>query len=285
MVWWAWSLIGWTVLSAVLAVVFGLALREADRRERGPAPVPAGATDRPAAPRRRVPAPAVAVPLAGLGVALEAVGFAVRAAGAERGTGRLFAMDLPMSVPRLYVTALLVAAAGAALLGAARAGSRRPWWTAVGLVTALLAAVKAGGTVHVRAVAAAGVADRPVLAALGSALVGAAVLGALWWLSRADRRDRRRVLAALGLYLLAAVGLSGVSSLVGQALGASTWTALATFVEESGEVVGGVAVLMAVLIGVAPRLVLPADWPLRRAADAETIDAPAAVPVRTRIRY
>ena len=43
----------------------------------------------------------------------------------------------------------------------------------------------------------------------------------------------------------------------------------------------GLAVLMAVLVGVAPRLVLPADWPLRRTEDASTVDAPGQLPVWT----
>ena len=51
----------------------------------------------------------------------------------------------------------------------------------------------------------------------------------------------------------------------------------ASFVEEGGEALAGVAFLIAVLVGVAPRLVLPAGWPLRRAADAATLDVPAAV--------
>jgi hypothetical protein len=33
-----------------------------------------------------------------------------------------------------------------------------------------------------------------------------------------------------------------------------------------------------VLAGVAPRLVLPAGWPLRRAADAETLEVVAPLP-------
>jgi hypothetical protein len=37
-----------------------------------------------------------------------------------------------------------------------------------------------------------------------------------------------------------------------------------------------VLVLVAVLVGVAPRVVLPVDWALRRRADAETIDVPEA---------
>jgi hypothetical protein len=288
MPWWAWVLIGWTALAVVLAVPLGLAMREADRRERALGPYAASPADSRlpatapvrswASARRRVPMPPVAVALAGVGVGLETVGLFIRAAGVERGSARLFSMDLPMSVPRLYVAALFIAAAGAAFLGAARAESRRTWWVAVGVVAAVVAEVKAGGTVHVRALAALGVNDRPVVAAAGSAVVAGAVLASLWWFSRTERRDRRRVLGAFGLYAVASVGLSGISSLVGQATGASAWTAAATYVEESGEALAGVTVLVAVLVGVAPRLVLPTQWLLRRTADAETVDAPGSLP-------
>jgi len=60
----------------------------------------------------------------------------------------------------------------------------------------------------------------------------------------------------------------------------SSWSVTATFVEESGEALAGVAFLIAVLVGVAPRLVLPATWPLRRTADAHTLEVPDAVPAR-----
>jgi hypothetical protein len=33
--WWGWVLIGWVVLAAVVAVVVGLGIRAADRRELG----------------------------------------------------------------------------------------------------------------------------------------------------------------------------------------------------------------------------------------------------------
>jgi hypothetical protein len=33
-------------------------------------------------------------------------------------------------------------------------------------------------------------------------------------------------------------------------------------------------------VGVAPRLVLPATWPLRRTADAHTLEVPEAAPGR-----
>jgi hypothetical protein len=278
MPWWGWALIGWTGMAVLLAPLIGLDLREAERRE-----VPAALSQpAPAAPRltRRIPVPPIAVALLLTGVVLEAIGFVIRASGNERGAARLWAMDLPLAVPRMFVAALFALAAVVALVGAARGVGRRPWWTAVALVSAVVAEVKAGGTIHVRALETAGVADHPLLAALGSALVVGVVLAVLWWVSRTERRDRRRVLTAFGLYAGASVGLSGVSSLVAQSGGGHFWTAAATFVEETGEAFGGVAVLVAVLVGIAPRLVLPADWPLRRTADAETVDAPGALPGR-----
>ena len=77
----------------------------------------------------------------------------------------------------------------------------------------------------------------------------------------------------------------GLSALAVYATGtygaASSWAAGATFLEESGEALAGVMFLLAVLTGVAPRLVLPAGWPLRRAADAHTLEV--AEPVSGRI--
>jgi hypothetical protein len=276
MPWWGWALIGWTGFAVVVAPLVGLALREADRRERQSLNLAAAPAER-VLRRRRIPVPPLAVALLLTGVVLETVGFVVRTSGHER-TARLWSMDLPLSVPRMFVAGLFLAAALAALLGAVRSRGRRPWWTAVAGVCAVIAEVKAGGTVHVRAVAAVGLSGRPlVAAALSAALVGV-VVGGLWWLSRSERRDRRRMLIALGLYACAAVGLSAVTLLIGKAGASTYWTAAATFVEETGEAFGAVAVLVAVLVGVAPRLVLPADWLLRRQADAETVDAPGALP-------
>lgn len=283
MAWWGWVLIGWIGLSVVLAPLVGMTLRVAERRgrvwfEAARPGVPAAVQVAASPPRRRrIPVPPLAVTLIGVGVSLEAVGFVVHASGQERGTAGFLSMDQPLSIPRMYITGLLAAAALLAFLGASRAPGRRTWWLAVGAIAAVLAQVKGGGTVHVRALEAFGVGDRPVLAALGSALVAGVVLGGLWWLSCNERRDRRRVLGAFTLYAAASVGLSAGSSLVGQSLG-SPWAASATFLEESGEVAGAVVVLIAVLVGVAPRLVLPATWPVRRTADAETVDAPGALP-------
>jgi hypothetical protein len=283
MPWWSWVLTTWAGIALLLALPVALVIREAERRERGGAA--AGAPpivlppERPALParRRRIPVPPIAATLVTTGLTLEVIGLMVRLADQDRGPLRTLSMDLPLSVPRMFVAALFAVAALAAFVGSSRVPGRRVWWVAVGLVATVLAEVKGGGTVHVSVLQAFGVGDRPLLAAAGSTLVVAAVLGGLFWVSRAERRDRRRVLLALGLYAVAAVGLSGVSSLT-DSLSSPVWPALATFVEESGEVLGAVAVLMAVLVGVAPRLVLPADWALRRTADALTVDAPGVAP-------
>jgi hypothetical protein len=63
-----------------------------------------------------------------------------------------------------------------------------------------------------------------------------------------------RVIGVLTLYAGAAVGLSAISS----AMPTATLAAATTFVEETGEALAGVGFLLAVLAGVAPRLVLPA---------------------------
>jgi uncharacterized membrane protein YidH (DUF202 family) len=182
-------------------------------------------------------------------------------------------MDAPASLPRLYVTALFAAAAVAGVAAAARLPGRRAWWLAVALVAGGIASVKAGGTIHAQAMDALRDAVGTRAATLLSVLGAAVVVGGLWTFTRTERRDRRRVLGTLALYAVASVGLSAVS-----AVAPANWTAAATFVEESGEALAGVAFLMAVLVGLAPRLVLPAAWALRRSDDArslETAPAPA----------
>ncbi|WP_369140368.1 hypothetical protein [Modestobacter versicolor] len=282
MPWWGWVVVGWTAVSVVLAVVVGKALRIAEHRSRARTDwvldgLPPAAVR---APRRRLPVPPLAVALIGAGVTLEAAGLGARLAGTDEGPLRLLSMDAPLSLPRMTVAAVLAVAALGAFVGAARSTDRRPWWLGVGVLVALVAQVKAGGSVHVRALETTGLASRPVLAVAVSAAVAGTALVVLWRLSAGERRDRRRVLTALALYAGAAVVLSGVSTAVWQVSGASPLFAFATFVEESGEVVGATAVLTAVLVGVAPRLVLPAAWLLRRQADAETVDAPGTLPVR-----
>ncbi|MEX5721402.1 hypothetical protein, partial [Geodermatophilus maliterrae] len=285
------GLVAWLVLGLLLGTVVGRAVRLADRRTAGTGSDHLTTGDLPWAStrpvsatqvRRRVPIPPVAVALAVTGVALETVGYAVRLADVPGRAGRLLSMDAPFSVPRFYIAALLAAAAVAAAVGGAGLGERRTWWTAVALVTGCAAAIKTGSTVHADALSWASDSFTPVGAVLLSVVVVGAVVGGLWSLSRGDRRDRRRVLGCLSLYAAASVGLSAVSGTVGSALGGgSRWAAMATLVEECGEAVGAVALLVAVLVGVAPRLVLPAGWALRRTDDAHTLDLLEMVPGST----
>jgi len=280
--WWILGgLTAWLAVALLVGIVLGRGIRLAERRE-----IEAGAVlavpessgrqrtgVRVAEPRRRVPLPPLGIGLAAAAVALETCGFLLRQTGHEV---RVLSMDAPYSLPRMYVAALFAAAALAAVTGAGALPGRRTWWTAVGLVAGLVAAVKAGSTLHAEALHALNDAvGRTAATAMSAALVAVVVL-VLWSLTRRERRDRRRVLACLVAYAVAAVGLSAVSSAVGD-----TWRIAATYVEESGEALAGVAFLVAVLVGVAPRVVLPATWRLRRAADAQTLELPEHVPGRS----
>jgi hypothetical protein len=287
------GVVAWVLVAAIVAVVLGRSIRIADERSIGTAvnrplttaDLPGAALARPLVGartrRRRLPVPPIAVALAGVAVGLEAVGYGLRLSGANGQVARLLSMDAPFSAPRLFVAGLFAVSAIAALAGAGIPG-RNAWWTAVAVVAGGISFVKTGSTVHATAFAGASAAIGTVGAVLASVALATAVVGWLWSLSRGERRDRRRVLSCLMLYAGAAVGLSAISTFAADALGsASRWTAMATFVEESGEALTAVAFLMAVFLGVAPRLVLPANWALRRSADAYTIDVPQAVRPRT----
>lgn len=297
--WWLWVLGGlaaWTVLAFAVAVVVGRGVRLADRWSPGTgegaplttaalATAPATRVAEPRVRRRAIPLPPVGIALVATAVALETAGYITRLNGSTGTTARLLSMDAPFSMPRLFVAAVFAAAALAAVAGAGALEGRRTWWLAVGLVGGVVAAVKAGSTVHADALNALSRAVGGYAALAISAGVVLAVVGTLAFLTRTERRDRRRVLSVLALYGVAAVGLSAVSSVVSDAYGwASSWAAAATFVEESGEALAGVAFLMAVLAGVAPRVVLPASWALRREIDAQTLDLPEQVPGRSAIR-
>lgn len=269
-------LVAWLVVAAGMGVVVGRAMRMADERSGiGPAVVLSGnvAADeaaqpaaQPAAPqrRRRLPLPPIGIALAGLAVALETTGYVTRLQGVH---APALSMDAPFSVPRLYVATLFAFAALIAVTGVGVHPGRRTWWTAVAVVAAAIAAVKAGGTLHATALHALSAAVGDLAAQAISVVLALAVIAGLWYLSRTERRDRRRVLGSLAGYAVAAVGLSALSSAVGPG-----WTATATYLEESGEALGAVAFLVAVLAGVVPQAVLPAGWPLRRASDARALE-------------
>jgi hypothetical protein len=288
-VWWVLAaLLAWSLVALALGLVLGRGMRLADGREREddgnfavqPADhasaraVAGGVRTR----RRVIPFPPIGIGLAAVAVSLESAGYVTRLKGQRGAAAQILSMDAVNSLPRLFVTALFAAAAVFAVAGAGRLPGRRSWWAATGFVAAGIAAVKGGGTVHVELIHRLGELFGDVGALAVSILAACAVVGVLAFLSRVERRDRRRVLSCLGCYAIAAVGLSAVSALAAGAYGtASSWAATATYVEESGEALAGVAFLVAVLAGVAPRLVLPAAWALRRSADALTLDAAAPV--------
>ena len=289
---WVWIVGGlalWLVLATAGGIVLGKGMHLADQRSRTasvlttadlPGPVVAtvgGAVRRPAARRRAIPLPPVGIGLAALAVVLMTAGYVVRLTDATGPLATALDMDAPLAAPRMFVAALFAVAAVAALVGAARTTSRRTWWLAVSLVAGLIATVKAGGNVHHESMSALRDSFGGAGAIAVSVLLAAAVVVGLWILTRTERRDRRRVLGTLALYAGASVGLSAVSTVV-----PSGWAATATYLEESGEALAAVAFLVGVLVGVAPRLVLPANWALRRTADVETVGVRDAVPGRPR---
>ena len=292
---WVWVLGGltlWLVLAIAGGIVLGRGMRLADQRSEAVrvlttadlpssmVPTAAAVPARGPAPRRRaVPLPPVGIGLAALAVALMTAGYVVRLTDATGPLARALDMDAPYAAPRMFVAALFAVAAVAAVVGAARTPARRTWWLAVSLVAGLIATVKAGGTVHRDGMSALrdGLGEAGAIAVSG--LLAAGVVAGLWVLTRTERRDRRRILGTLALYAGASVGLSAVSALV-----PSGWTATATYLEESGEALAAVAFLIGVLVGVAPRLVLPAAWALRRAADVEAVTVGDVLPGRASSR-
>jgi hypothetical protein len=283
--WIVGGLVAWVVVAVLAGMVIGRGIRIADRQAaagRELVAAPGGARQRAVARTRRraLPLPPAGIALAVVAVVLETTGYVLSLTQAEGTARRLLSMDTPHSLPRMFVAALFAAAAVTAILGAGSLPGRRAWWTAVGVVAGLIAAVKAGGTIHAAAITALSQTLGSAAAQAVSVLLAVGVIAALWWLSRSDRRDRRRVLGTLALYAVAAVGLSGITDFVAGDSGSFVLTVTSTFIEESSEALSGVGFLVAVLAGVAPRLVLPGTWPLRREADNFTLDSAEAVPGR-----
>jgi hypothetical protein len=147
-------------------------------------------------------------------------------------------------LPRLLTTAFFVATAVLALR-ARRAVSGRPahWWTAVAGFGVLLALAK---LVSVHSVAKADAAMLTLLGGIGIAAVSLVVLfatGRRWRVAAAGP-----VVVALACYALAAIGLDAVTSLVAaaQTVTGPLTEAAATFVEELGEALTALALLVTV---------------------------------------
>ena len=195
---WAWWVVGglvaWLVIGAAVALLLGAMIRLADRREgvredvvraEVVAPVAAARTL-----RRRVPLSPLGVGLVVTATALMVSGYVVRLSGSTGPSARLLSMDASLSLPRMFIALTFAAAAFAAFAGAGRIPGRRTWWTAVGMVAAGVAAVKAGSSVHTVALSALDEALSPTGGLIVSAVLAVSVVGALWFFSRSDRRDR-----------------------------------------------------------------------------------------------
>jgi hypothetical protein len=210
--------------------------------------------------------PPVAAVLAAVAAVLETMGLGVRLFDVRGAVAQLLSMDLPGSLPRLFVAGVLGSAALVAALGARIRPGRRVWWSAVALVAGGLAAAKLAGDLHVRLIHLFGSGSQAWRGGVVLGVLAAAGLVFLWRLSGDDRRDRRRVVTVLAAHACAAVGLSLVSTYA-RLTGGPVSAAFATFVEESGEALTAAGLLVAVLVGVLPRLALPAGTPLRRRDD------------------
>lgn len=201
-------------------------------------------------------------------VVAAAAGLAVRLTGARGDVAALLSMDGSGSVGRLFATGVLGAAGVVAALGARWRPGRRTWWAAVAVVAGALALTKSVGNVHYEVMTWLGGGAQSWRGMFLFGLLASAAIAVLWWLSAGDRRDRKRVLGALAGHAGAAVAVAAVADYFEATTGrASTASSVATFVEVVGEGLTAVALLVAVLIGVVPRLVLPEGSRLRRRDD------------------
>jgi hypothetical protein len=160
------------------------------------------------------------------------------------GPSRLLDLDALGGMPRLATTALFLATALLAWDLSRRAPGRcAVWWAAVAGVGAVLAVLK---LVSAHSIAKA---DSAVGTLLGSVLLAVAGLGALWVLGRRwGMTATRPVVLALALYATAALGLDAVTWLFAAVQGhdGALSQAVATFVEELGEALTALVLLVTV---------------------------------------
>lgn len=160
------------------------------------------------------------------------------------GPARLFDLDALGGVPRLVTTALFLATAVLAWFASRRCVGRRAlWWRAVAGIGVVLALAK---LVSLHSLAKA---DSAVLTLVGSVLLAVAGLGVLSVLGRRwGVSATRPVVTALALYAGAAIGLDAVTWLIAavQAHAGALSAAAATFVEEFGEALTALVLLVTV---------------------------------------
>jgi hypothetical protein len=156
---------------------------------------------------------------------------------------RLFRLDALGALPRLFTTGLFLAVAVLAALAAMRSAERvRLWWAGVVAGGALLTVAKA-----VSSHSALERDDGRFLTFVGAVLVTALALALLWWAGRAwSVPGTTPIVGALGLYAAAAIGLDQVTWVVGGLHHPWVALAVATFVEEGGEAVTALVLLVVV---------------------------------------
>jgi hypothetical protein len=157
---------------------------------------------------------------------------------------RLLDLDAVGGLPRLFTTALFLAAA----LMAWRArrsveGSAATWWAAVAAVSAGLALAK---VVSLHSTLEEEVSPLPTL--LGGVSLTVLVLGGLWTTGRRSGVGARSVVAALAAYALAALGLDQLTGLAAAVQDRVGWLTVsgATFVEELGEALAALLLVVTV---------------------------------------
>jgi hypothetical protein len=156
----------------------------------------------------------------------------------------LFDLDSIGGLPRLFITGLFVAVCALGWLARRRTdGPTRTWWTAIAVIGAVLAVAKLISA-HSTAKAAA-----PLATLVVGVLVAAVALYALAGTGRRWGIGAARPIAfALAAYAAAALGLDAVTTAVEAAqdhVGALS-AAAATFVEELGEALAALVVVVTV---------------------------------------
>ncbi|WP_229681963.1 hypothetical protein [Modestobacter marinus] len=161
----------------------------------------------------------------------------------DAGWYRLVALDSVGALPRLFTTAVFLAAGLLAGVGAVRSTGRARWWWAAVLAAGVVLAVAKAGSVSTAAEQ-----DGGRYATLaGTLLLSGVGLSVLWWAGRRwSVRGTARVTLALAGYVVAALGLDQVTVAVRAVSGSPLALAVATYLEEGAEAVAALLLLAVV---------------------------------------
>jgi hypothetical protein len=188
--------------------------------------------------------------LAATALGLFLLGFLVALRCGPRGchgnlTTRLLDLDAIGGLPRLFTTALFVAAGVLAWRAARSAtGGAAAWWTAVSLIATGLAVLKVASVHSVLKDS-----TSPLVTLVGGLALTAVALGALWVAGRRwGVAATRPVVLALGTYAVVALSLDVLTGLAAAVQDRVGWLTVSgtTFVEELGEALAALLLLVTV---------------------------------------